>query len=111
MSGNNVQVLSNIQLHYCEICSRTFSSAKHLKRHTKNFHERDYYFKCAYCNKGINHKDNLKRHLKNQHEITELIEGIQFQKEKLFTISELETSNPNQVSVSENFVYNIFIRC
>lgn len=113
MSGNNVQVLNETQVHYCVLCLKSFSSARHLNRHKKNFHERDYFFKCAYCNKGINHKDNLKRHLKNLHKITELIEGVHFTKEKLVIVPELETtsfSNANQVSISERFVYNMSIR-
>lgn len=113
MSGNNVQVHNDIQVHYCVQCLKPFSSARHLNRHKKHFHERDYFFKCTYCNKGINHKDNLKRHLKNLHGITKVIEGVHFTEEKLFIVPELETtpsSNANQVSVSEHFVYNMSIR-
>ncbi|KAK6998843.1 hypothetical protein BgiMline_008450 [Biomphalaria glabrata] len=54
----------------CEICSKTFTEQKNLKRHKKNDHDtkpKDEKATCYICNQTFSRKDSLKRHVQKKH--------------------------------------------
>ena len=54
-------ILNYIQL-TCEICSTSFNSIYHLKRHQR-IHTKEKPHKCQVCNKSFSRKDILTKHM------------------------------------------------
>ncbi|KAK0056091.1 hypothetical protein Bpfe_014492 [Biomphalaria pfeifferi] len=58
----------------CEICRKTFTEQKTLKRHKKNDHDskpKDEKATCYICNQTFSRKDSLKRHVQKKHPNTQ----------------------------------------
>ena len=52
----------------CEICNKSFTRGKSLKRHITSIHEGIKPFKCDTCEVSFSQKSNLDRHIAFAHE-------------------------------------------
>ena len=60
---DNIERRTNIKLHQCHLCSKTYSKKLDLRRHLF-IHEGLKPFQCQFCNKAFNDKSNMKVHEK-----------------------------------------------
>ena len=58
---DNIEQRTNIRLHRCHICFKTYSKSLDLKRHLF-IHQGLKPFKCQFCDKCFNDKSNMKCH-------------------------------------------------
>ena len=53
--------------HVCNICAKSFSAKKTLKRHQETIHRQSVGFSCQVCSQHFYRKDNLKKHCTRKH--------------------------------------------
>ena len=60
---DSVGVVEEERRHVCQICSKAFKRADHLRKHEIT-HTGEKPFACEHCGKAFNRKENLKTHYK-----------------------------------------------
>ena len=55
------------EMHVCDVCRKTFSTQKTLKRHRESTHRQSAGFACGLCDQRFYRKDNLRKHHTRKH--------------------------------------------